>query len=62
MFVVEETPEGGSVARAIGESIFTEADDLRSLEVNIRDAVRCHFEEVMPRPIRFHFTREQAKG
>jgi hypothetical protein len=60
MFVVEEAPEGGFVARAIGESIFTEANDLSSLEVNIRGRVRCHFE--MPRPIRLRFTREQAKG
>ena len=27
VFVVEEAPEGGYTARAVGESIFTEADD-----------------------------------
>jgi hypothetical protein len=63
MFVVEEAPEGGFVARAIGESIFTEANNLSSLEVNIRDAVRCHFEEAeTPRLTRLHFTLKQAKG
>ena len=36
IFLVEEAPEGGFVARALGESIFTEADDLTTLEVNIR--------------------------
>ena len=28
LFVVEDAPEGGLIARALGESIFTEADDL----------------------------------
>jgi hypothetical protein len=45
IFLVEEAPEGGYTARALGESIFTEADDAASLEQNVRDAVRCHFEE-----------------
>ena len=27
LFIVEEAPEGGLTARALGESIFTEADD-----------------------------------
>ena len=45
IFVVEEAPEGGYTARALGESIFTEADDLSELHANVREAVRCHFEE-----------------
>jgi hypothetical protein len=45
IFLVEEAAEGGYVARALGASIFTEADDLASLESNVRDAVRCHFDE-----------------
>ena len=61
IFLVEEAPEGGYTARALGESIFTEADDAASLEQNVRDAVRCHFEEdTMPRMIRLHFTREEV--
>ncbi len=44
IFLVEEAPEGGYTARALGESIFAEADDAASLEANIRDAIRCHFE------------------
>jgi dephospho-CoA kinase len=44
IFLVEEAPEGGYTARALGESIFTEADDVAKLEESIRDAVRCHFE------------------
>jgi hypothetical protein len=63
IFVVEEAPEGGFVARALGDAIFTEADDLESLHTNIRDAVRCHFDEGnAPRVIRLHFVREQVIG
>lgn len=45
IFLVEEAPEGGYVARALGESIFTEADSLDGLHEQARDAVRCHFDE-----------------
>lgn len=58
-FIVEEAPEGGFVARAVGTDIFTEADDLPQLHQQVRDAVRCHFEPAAaPRLIRLHFTRE----
>ena len=42
-FTVEWVPEGGYIAKASNSDIFTEADDLRSLADNIRDAVHCHF-------------------
>jgi hypothetical protein len=45
VFVVEQAPEGGYTARAVGESIFTEADDLPQLHERAREAVRCHFDE-----------------
>jgi hypothetical protein len=61
IFLVEEAPEGGFTARALGESIFTEADDVVALEENVREAVRCHFDEdAMPRVVRLHFTRDQV--
>jgi len=50
IFVVEEAPEGGYTARALGESIFTEADDLAQLQRQVRDAVLCHFDEDEGRP------------
>jgi len=60
-FVVEEAPEGGYVARALGESIITEADDIDQLYERVRDAVRCHFDEgKVPRMIRLHFTKEEV--
>ena len=56
IFLVEDAPEGGYVARALGASIFTEADDLPTLRDNVRDAVRCHFNVGEgPRVIRLHF-------
>jgi hypothetical protein len=61
IFLVEEAPEGGYTARALGESIFTEADDLTGLHEQVRDAVRCHFEEGrQPKMIRLHFVREEV--
>jgi hypothetical protein len=45
IFVVEEVAEGGYTARALGESIFTEAETLQELRAEIQDAVRCHFGE-----------------
>jgi hypothetical protein len=61
IFLVEEAPEGGFTARALGESIFTEADDMDGLREMVRDAVRCHFDEGRgPRVIRLHFVREEV--
>ena len=61
IFLVEEAPEGGFTARALGESIFTEADDLATLYRMVREAVRCHFEEGRaPSIIRLHFVREDV--
>lgn len=55
IFIVEEAPEGGFTARALGASIFTEADNLADLHRQVRDAVHCHFEEgEVPKIIRLH--------
>lgn len=62
IFVVEEAPEGAYTARALGESIFTGADDMAILHERIHDAVRCHFDEPKrpPRIIRLHIVREEV--
>jgi len=61
IFIVEELPEGGYTARAIGESIYTEADDLNDSDNQVRDAVHCHFEKSRrPGAIRLHFAREEV--
>ena len=60
-FIVEEAPEGGFIARAMGADIFTEADDIPALHEQVRDAVHCHFDEgQVPSLIRLHFSREEV--
>jgi hypothetical protein len=55
IFLVQESPEGGYEARALGYSIFTEADTMDELKEMVRDAVQCHFDEGMtPSIIRLH--------
>ncbi len=62
VFVVEEAPEGGLVAKALGVSIITEADDLQALRRQVIDAVRCHFPDVSqsPRLIRLHLVKDEV--
>lgn len=43
-FIVEEAPEGGFTAHALGHSIFTEADTWDELRGAAQEAVRAHFE------------------
>lgn len=45
VFVVDEAPEGGYTARALGASIVTEADSPAELRTMVQDAVRCHFDD-----------------
>jgi hypothetical protein len=61
IFSVQEAPEGGYHARALGFSIFTEADSLDDLKMKIRDAVSCHFDPgEKPRIIRLHMVRDEV--
>jgi hypothetical protein len=56
IFVVEEAPEGGYVARALGLSMFAEADAVTGIHDQVRAAVRCHFEAgESPKVTRLHF-------
>jgi hypothetical protein len=61
LFLVENAVEGGYTARALGYSIFTEADSWEDLKSSIRDAVQCHFDEGdLPDLIRLHAVREEV--
>ncbi len=61
IFLVEDAPEGGYSARAVGESIFTQAASTEELHARVRDAVRCHFDEgAAPKLIRLHFVRDEV--
>ena len=61
IFVVEDAPEGGYTARALGESIVTEAENIEELHTQTREAVLCHFgDEQAPKLIRLHFVRDEV--
>lgn len=61
IFMVEEAPEGGYTAQALGASIYTDADTIDELHEQIRDAVHCHYDEGHgPKIIRLHFVREEV--
>jgi len=61
IFLIEEAPEGGYAARALGHSIFTEAETMEALREQIHDAVKCRFDEGQsPKVIRLHFVREEV--
>jgi hypothetical protein len=59
IFIVDESPEGGYEARALGQSIYTQADTFEALKDMVRDAVRCHFEDgAGPQLIRLHLVQD----
>jgi predicted RNase H-like HicB family nuclease len=61
IFLIEEALEGGYTAKALGESIFTEAETVEELKINIKEAVECHFdEEKKPKIIRLHWVKEEV--
>ena len=62
IFVVEESNEGGYIAKALGVSIVTEADTIEELRNAVKEAVHCHFDDTdtMPRMIRLHLVRDEV--
>lgn len=61
IFLIEDSPDGGFIARALNYSIFTEAENFFNLKQNIKDAVKCHFEEVeLPKVVRLHYVRDEV--
>jgi len=63
IFLVEDAVDGGYTARALGKSIFTEAETLEELKFNIKEAVECHFDEEdidRPKVIRMHVVKEEV--
>jgi predicted RNase H-like HicB family nuclease len=60
LFIVEDAPEGGFIARSHEHSIFTEANTFAELKEMIADAVKCHFEkEQLPKLIRLHYVKDE---
>ena len=60
IFIVEESPEGGFIAKGLGVSIYTEADSMEELRVAVKDAVSCHFDDDKKRIIRLHIVKEEV--
>ncbi len=60
IFIVEDSPEGGFEAKALGYSIFTEGDSIEELRENIKEAIHCHFEENAPKVVRLHYIKEEV--
>jgi hypothetical protein len=61
VFLVEDAAEGGLIARALGHSIFTEAENYDELRQQVRDAVQCHFDEGdRPTIIRLHYVKDEV--
>lgn len=57
-FDVRQETDGGYLACARDLCIFTEAQDLRELEAQVRDAVQCHFQDRRsPKTARLHLER-----
>jgi predicted RNase H-like HicB family nuclease len=61
IFEVREAEEGGFYARALGYSIFTEADTWEDLRENVREVAALHFEDetVKPKLIQLHFVKDE---
>ncbi|KUG25712.1 hypothetical protein ASZ90_004460 [hydrocarbon metagenome] len=60
IFMVQDSLDGGLEAKAIGYSIFSEAESMEELKKNIVEAVNCHFDEgEKPKLIRLHYVKEE---
>lgn len=62
IFIVEEDPEGGYNANALGYSIITQGETISELKTNIKDALKCYFSEEkdIPQIIRLHMVSEEV--
>ncbi|KAA3595771.1 MAG: 2-oxoisovalerate dehydrogenase [Calditrichaeota bacterium] len=61
IFLIEESIEGGFEAKALGHSIFTEAETIPELKIMIKDSVKCHFDtNELPKLIRLHFVKDEV--
>ena len=61
IFLVEESPEGGYEAQALGHSIFTQGESFEELRTMVRDAVACHFDQAnKPSVIRLHLVKDEV--
>ena len=61
IFIVEDSQEGGYEARALGFSIFTQAETMVELRESVKNAERCHFDaKEIPSIIRLHMVKDEV--
>jgi len=61
VFEVTQEADGGYIAEAIGESIFTQAENWDELRKNVREAVQAfYFDSVSPTSIRLRLVRDEV--
>ena len=61
VFEVTQEADGGYVAEALGESIFTEADTWEQLRANVKEAVAAfYFDRTVPARVRLHLVRDEV--
>ncbi|HEX5226761.1 MAG TPA: 2-oxoisovalerate dehydrogenase [Bryobacteraceae bacterium] len=61
IFEVRDAEEGGYCARALGHSIFTQAETWEELRANILEATSLHFEDEPERPrlVQLHYVKDE---
>ena len=61
IFMINDSIDGGFEAKAVGHSIFTDAETMEEIKKNIIEAVDCHFEPAdKPKLIRLHYVKEEV--
>ena len=61
IFEVRDAEEGGYCARALGHSIFTQAESWEELRANVKEAATFHFEDSpeQPRLLQLHYVKDE---
>jgi hypothetical protein len=61
IFEIRDAEEGGLYARALGYSIFTQAESWDELRSNLLEAVSLHFEDATTRPrlVQMHYVKDE---
>jgi hypothetical protein len=61
IFEVRDAEEGGYYARALGHSIFTEAETWDELRASVLEATSLHFDggPVHPRLVQLHYVKDE---
>lgn len=61
VFLIAQDADGGFTAEALGESIFTEANNWDELRSNVREAVQAfYFDSTPPARIRLRLVRDEV--